>query len=97
MQMPLTRENYEKNYYRQRFSLDQAPPSDLLTSFASFENAGLKVSPTDLIKILFNCKLLFASKTEQEFGQRRGNLSLFWRIRHTSYGGQRRPRISMSS
>ncbi len=74
MQMPLIRENYEKNYYRHRFSLDQAPPSDLLTSFESFENSGLKVSPTDLIKILFNCKLLFASKTEQEFGQRRGNL-----------------------
>jgi hypothetical protein len=74
MQMPLTRENYEKNYYGQRFSLDQAPPSNLLASFESFENAGLKASPTDLIKILFNCKLLFASKTEQEFGQRRGGL-----------------------
>jgi hypothetical protein len=74
MQMPLIGENYEKNYYRQRFSFDQTPPSDLLTSFESFENARLKVSPTDLIKILFNCKLLFASKTEQEFGQRRGGL-----------------------
>jgi hypothetical protein len=74
MQMSLIRENHEKNYYGQRFTLNSAPPSDLLTAFESFENSGLKISPTDLIKILFNCKLLFASKTEQEFGQRRGGL-----------------------
>ena len=65
MQMPLTGQNYEDNYYSQRFRVDQAPPNELLTSFESFEKAGLKVSPTDLIKILFNCKLLFASKTEK--------------------------------
>src|ERR1700693_595298 len=47
MQMPLTDQNYEKKYYRQRFRVDQAPTSDLLTSFDSFENVGLKVSPTD--------------------------------------------------
>ncbi len=74
MKMPLIGDNFEKNYYAQRFRVDQAPPSDLLTCFESFENAGLKVAPTDLIKILFSCKLLFASKSEQEFGQRQGGL-----------------------
>ena len=58
-----------RNYYSPRFVV-----SELLGEFESFENAGLKVTPTDLVKILFKCKLLFASKNEHEFGQRCGGL-----------------------
>jgi hypothetical protein len=69
MQMPLMDKYYQENYYSPRFVV-----SELLGEFESFENAGIKVTPTDLVKILFKCKLLFASKNEHEFGQRCGGL-----------------------
>lgn len=69
MQMPLMDKYYQENYYSPRFVVDE-----LLGEFESFENAGLKVTPTDLVKILFRCKLLFASKSEHEFDQRCGGL-----------------------
>ncbi len=69
MQMPLLSEHHQDQFYTPRFVA-----SELLAEFDSFEKAGLKISPTDLVKILFKCKLLFASKTEKEFGQRCGGI-----------------------
>src|SRR5579864_6000175 len=73
MQMPLRDQYHQENHYRLPFH-GEFPNADLLNAFECFERAGLKVSPTDLIKILFNCKLLFACQSEHEFGQRRGGL-----------------------
>jgi hypothetical protein len=69
MQMPLQDKYYQDKYYTPRFVA-----GELLKEFELFESAGLKISPTDLVKILFKCKLLFASQTEKEFGQRGGGL-----------------------
>jgi hypothetical protein len=69
MQMPLLSKYHQENYYTPRFVA-----GELLAEFELFEKVGLKVSPTDLVKILFKCKLLFASKSEEEFGQRCGGL-----------------------
>lgn len=69
MQMPLKDKYHQEQYYSPRSVV-----AELLGEFESFENAGLKVTPTDLVKILFRCKLLFASENEQEFGQRCGGL-----------------------
>jgi hypothetical protein len=59
MQMPLLSKYREANYYKPRFLA-----AELLSEFDSFQKAGLKVSPTDIVKILFKCKLLFASQSE---------------------------------
>jgi len=69
MRMDLLSKYHQENYYTPRFLL-----GELLNEFESFERAGLKISPIDLIKILFKCKLLFASQTQQEYGQRCGGL-----------------------
>ena len=69
MQMPLIDQYHQERYYSPRFLL-----GELLGEFASFEKAALKVTPLDLVNILFKCKLLFACKTEHEFGQRGGGL-----------------------
>lgn len=69
MQMPLRDQYYQESYYRPRFLL-----GELLSDFELFEKAGLKITPSDLVNILFKCKLLFASKTQHEFGQRCGGL-----------------------
>jgi len=69
MKMPLKDQYHQEQYYTPRFLL-----GELLGEFESFEKAGLKVTPIDLVTILFKCKLLFACKTEHEFGQRGGGL-----------------------
>jgi hypothetical protein len=42
-----------------------------------FEKAGIKVLPADLVDILFGCRLLRATKNEQEYRQRGGGSSPF--------------------
>jgi hypothetical protein len=69
MQMPLLSKHNQERYYTPRFVA-----GELLGEFELFERVGLKISPTDLVKILFKCKLLFASQSEKEFGQRCGSL-----------------------
>lgn len=72
MQMPLRDNNYQDKFYT---------PRDLLGEFLSlcerFENLGLKLLPTEVITILFRCKLLFAVKTQHEYMQRSGGATLF--------------------
>jgi hypothetical protein len=69
MRMALRDQYHQEQYYAPRFLL-----GDLLGEFESFEKAGLKVTPLDLITILFKCKLLSACQSQQEFGQRAGGL-----------------------
>ncbi len=69
MRMALKDQYHQDQYYIPRFLL-----GELLGEFESFEKAGLKVTPLDLVAILFKCKLLFACQTQQEFGQRAGGL-----------------------
>jgi hypothetical protein len=69
MQMPLIDQYHQENYYSPRLLLGET-----LSEFESFERSGLKITPRDLLNILFKCKLLFASQTEHEFGQRCGGL-----------------------
>lgn len=56
-------------------------PRPLLKEFASeaeyFDKTGLKVLPAEVVHIVFRCKLLLAAKSEQEFKQRSGHVSLF--------------------
>lgn len=72
MSMPLKDQYHQENYYKQRFLL-----GELRTDFEAFENAGLKILPTDLVSVLFKCKLLFASQSEQEYRQRGGGRYFF--------------------
>lgn len=72
MQMPLVDEFEQSAYYRPRFLMP-----DLLAENESFERAGLKILPADIVNVLFRCKLLFACKSEREYGQRRGVSSIF--------------------
>jgi hypothetical protein len=67
MQMPLRDEALQAKYYYPRFLL-----AELLTELELFETRGLRISPIDLTSLLFRCKLLFATKNEQEFNQRCG-------------------------
>lgn len=69
MQMPLLDKYHQKAYYAPRLLL-----GEFLSVFESFEKVGVKVSPLELVTIIFKSKLLFASKTEEEFGQRCGGL-----------------------
>jgi hypothetical protein len=72
LQMPLLDECRHENFYSQRFLLNE-----LRGDCETFESAGLKISPLDVVNVLFRCKLLFASKTEREYHQRRGGFPLF--------------------
>ncbi len=52
------------------------PPRLLLREFQEdshrFEKVGLKVLPTDIMDVLFGCKLLRATNSEKEYRQRSG-------------------------
>jgi hypothetical protein len=65
-------ENHHDQFYTPRFLL-----GELLAEFETFERAGLKLLPTDVLNVLFKCKLLFAAKTEHEYRQRGGGGSFF--------------------
>src|SRR5690348_15989711 len=68
-QMPLRDEYGQEIYYAQRFLL-----GDLLDICDNFEKLGLRILPTDVVTILFRCKLLFAVNTEDEYAHRAGGM-----------------------
>lgn len=70
MQMPLENKYSEKQYYHPRYLLRLT-----LEECKLFEERGLKISPADVINILFKCKILFAVSNENEYDQRSGGKS----------------------
>ncbi len=70
-QMPLRDEYGQESYYGQRFLL-----GDLLHDCEHFRKIGLRILPTDVVTILFRCKLLFAAKTDDEYAHRAGGAFL---------------------
>lgn len=68
MQMPLI-VDHRDNYYTPKYLV----PS-LLKEFELFEKKWLKVVPTDIIEILFKCRLLFAVQNHIEYRQRAGSM-----------------------
>jgi hypothetical protein len=66
-QMPLV-----DKYQQQKFYTPRPLLGELLPECESFEQVGLKISPIDVVNVLFRCKILFACATEKEYRQRRG-------------------------
>jgi hypothetical protein len=67
MRKPLEDENGKDNFYTPPFLLDE-----FLSEWERFEKSGLGILPVDVLSTLFRCKLLFAVKSQREFGQRGG-------------------------
>ncbi|MCX6902258.1 MAG: hypothetical protein NTW03_02005 [Verrucomicrobia bacterium] len=67
MQMPLRNQYGDEQYYQPRFVL-----AELLPECRRFEELGLKISPVDIVNILFKCKMLLAAKSEDEYMKRIG-------------------------
>lgn len=72
MQFSLKDENWQDQFYSPRFLLPE-----FLSDSEAFEALGLKFLPTDVVSLLFKCKLLFAVKDEHEFRQRGGGGTFF--------------------
>jgi len=72
MGMPLLDADKKENFYQQSLLL-----GELLGECDLFERAGLRILPTDVVNILFKCKLLRATNGEREYFQRSGGHSLF--------------------
>jgi len=68
----LKNEVNQDQFYTARLLLEE-----LIAECELFERAGLKVLPSDVVNILFRCKLLFAARTEHEYRQRGGGGSFF--------------------
>jgi hypothetical protein len=66
-QMPLLDKYSQKAYYSQRFLL-----GEFLDVCEYFQKVGLTILPTNVVNIIFRCKLLFASESEDEYAQRFG-------------------------
>lgn len=66
-QLPLEDQYQQPQSHSQRFLL-----GDLLQDCRVFTGKNLAILPTDIVRIFFKAKLLFATKTEQEYGQRGG-------------------------
>lgn len=62
-------EDYRDNYYRQN---EKDIFKILLSHSEEFERVGLKISPQDIVSILFRSQILFATTTVREFEQRSG-------------------------
>jgi hypothetical protein len=75
--MALLGDNNARNYYQERNLLPE-----LLDICKLFHDRGLLFLPTDVVRLLFRCKLLLASGTEQEYRQRVGDglfsMSIRW-------------------
>lgn len=63
--------------HREQFYAPQFLSGELITDCEAFERVGLKILPTDVLNILFRCKLLFATQTEHEYQQRGGGGAFF--------------------
>lgn len=59
----------QDNYYEQRFLIEE-----LFEIFELFEKKWIKISPIDIINVLFRCKMLFVVKDENEYRQRVWNV-----------------------
>lgn len=68
MKMELVDEYHQEKYNRPFQKLQ----ANLVEENRIFEDAGLRITPLDVVNILFRCKLLFASKNEGEYSQRIG-------------------------
>jgi hypothetical protein len=68
IQMPLKDQYRQDQYYRPKFF----QLTELLNECRRFEELGLKISPADVISILFKCKLLFAAQSDDEYMKRIG-------------------------
>jgi hypothetical protein len=71
-QMALMDQDHREQFYTPRFLL-----GELLAESETFERTGLKILPTEVLNVLFKCKLLFAAQTEHEYRQRGGGGSFF--------------------
>ena len=67
LQHSLTDSSGQRSYYRCRNWLPL-----VLQESCECQRAGLRVSPTDIVNILFRCKLLFAVASEDEYRTRAG-------------------------
>lgn len=65
--MPLIDKYRQDKYYRQRSFI-----GGLVDESKIFQEKKIKISPLDVINILFRCKLLFATKSEDEYMKRTG-------------------------
>jgi hypothetical protein len=65
LKMPLKDEYGEDKYYHTRFLIPLIIPECEL-----FEQKGLKISPADIVYLLFRCKLLFAVRSKDEYEKR---------------------------
>lgn len=65
LKMPLKDQYGNKKFYQTRFLISQIIPECEL-----FEQKELKISPIDIVNILFRCKMLFAVKTKDEYSRR---------------------------
>jgi hypothetical protein len=72
MQFSLNDENGNDQFYAPRLLL-----GEFRADAEIFEGSGLKILPTEVVAVLFRCKLLFAVKSEHEFRQRGGDGGLF--------------------
>ncbi len=70
--MPLVDEVRQQVWYRRR-----ELAGELLQQFEQFERAGLRYTPTDLVDVIFECKLLVACDSHDEFHQRRGGWPMY--------------------
>lgn len=52
-------------------------PKEFASEAEYFDKVGLKVLPAEVVHIVFRCKLLLAAKSEQEFNQQSGHVSIF--------------------
>jgi hypothetical protein len=68
MQMPLKDQYRHDQYYQPKFFR----LTNLISECQRFEALGLKISPADVIDVLFKCKLLFAAQDEDEYMKRIG-------------------------
>ncbi len=84
LKMPLVDEYREKKYYRQRYLI-----GELLNECREFERLGIKISPVDVVNILFRCKILFAVGSEEELRHRISDVSWVDEIRFSPRWSER--------
>jgi hypothetical protein len=63
--------SHQKRWYRMNISA-----SSVIEQAELFESRGLAIHPIDVVNILFKCKILFATNSEDEYDQRVGGTSL---------------------
>lgn len=72
MQMPLKDQFDQGQYYSPRLLL-----KEFEVEAESLQNAHVHVLPLDVVWVFFRCRLLHATRSEEEFQQRSGRFSIF--------------------